>query len=145
MTSTFISLLLVAPNPRLLFMTSGTSTLAGTENMAIYVNKYPSKGWPKSNSGIPAYRSSKTGMNMMMREWYRLLHEDGVKVWCISPGFLATGLGGDREANKAQGAGDPSVAGAFVRSVLQGARDADVGKCITKDGVQHGNFKIISQ
>ena len=136
MTSTFIPMLLQSSNPRLLFITSGTSTLAETENMAIAVNKYPPKGWPKSNFNIPAYRSSKTGMNMMMREWYRILHEDGVKVWCISPGFLATGLGGNPEANKAMGAGDPSVAGGFVRNVVEGSRDADVGKVVLRDGVQ---------
>ena len=49
MTSTFIPLLLQAPNPRLLFITSGTATLAGTENMALFVNKYSPKGWPKGN------------------------------------------------------------------------------------------------
>ena len=43
---------------------------------------------------ITSYRSAKTGLNMLMREWYRLLKNDGVKVWAISPGFLATGLGG---------------------------------------------------
>lgn len=43
---------------------------------------------------LTAYRSSKTGLNMLMREWVRILRNDGVKVWCLSPGFLATGLGG---------------------------------------------------
>ena len=141
MTSTFVPLLLQAPNPRLLFITSGTSTLAGTENMALFVNRYSAKGWPKGNFdgknyNVPAYRSSKTGMNMMMREWHRMLHEDGVKVWCISPGFLATGLGGGEEMNKKMGAGDPSVAGTLIRSVLEGSRDDDVGKVILKEGVQ---------
>ena len=31
---------------------------------------------------------------MLMREWTRLLRNDGVKVWAVSPGFLATGLAG---------------------------------------------------
>ena len=65
MTYTFVPLLLKAANPRLLFITSGTSTLAGTENMALAVNRIPPKGWPKSSFAIPAYQSSKTGMNMM--------------------------------------------------------------------------------
>jgi len=142
MTTTFMPLLLETPKPRLLFITSGTATLAGTENMALAVNKYTPKGWPKGNFdgknfNVPAYRSSKTGLNMMMREWYRMLHEDGVKVWAISPGFLATGLGGLGSENlKKMGAGDPELAGGFVKSVLEGSRDADVGKVITKDGVQ---------
>ena len=139
MTTVFMPILLRSSNPRLLFITSGTSTLAGADNLALAVNKHPPKGWPKTDRmtlGVPAYRSSKTGMNMMMREWYRLLKNDGVKVWCISPGFLATGLGGGQEANKAMGAGDPEVAGEFVQSVLEGHRDGDVGKVILRDGVQ---------
>ena len=141
MTSVFVPLLLHSSNPRLLFITSGTSTLAGTENMALAVNKYTPKGWPKPNFdgktfNIPAYRSSKTGMNMMMREWYRTLHEDGVKVWCASPGFLATGLGGPPDAKKAMGAGDPAVAGIFIKDILEGSRDDDVGKVIVRDGIQ---------
>ena len=141
MTSVFMPLLLRTSNPRLLFITSGTSALATTENMALPVNKIPSKGWPKGNFdgrnyNVPAYRSSKTGMNMMMREWYRMLRDDGVKVWCISPGFLATGLGGGAEMNKKMGAQDPSVAGTLIRSVVEGARDADVGKVVMANGLQ---------
>lgn len=65
-----------------------------------------------------------------------MLHEDGVKVWCISPGFLATGLGGGQATNKAMGASDPSVAGSLIGGVLEGGRDDDVGKVVMKDGVQ---------
>ena len=53
-------------------------------------------------------------------EWYRMLKEDGVKVWCIAPGYLATGLCGDQEASKSLGAGDPATVGPFVRAVLEG-------------------------
>ena len=73
---------------------------------------------------------------MMMREWHRILMEDGVKVWCISPGFLATGLGGHPETLRKMGAGEPEVAGPFIRSVLEGERDEDVGKVLTRDGIQ---------
>ena len=137
MTATFMPLLVKSSKPRLLFITSGTSTLTGTTNLALAVNKHPPKGWPKGDGAsfdIPAYRASKTGMNMMMREWYRMLHEDGVKVWCISPGMLATGLGGDPEKIKSLGAGDPAIAGQFVKEVVEGARDADVGQVILRDG-----------
>lgn len=141
MTSVFMPLLLQSSNPRLIFMASGTSSLAGTENFAFAVNKYSPKGWPKPNFDgtaydIPAYRSSKTGLNMMMREWYRMLKNDGVKVWCVSPGFLATGLGSNKEALEKMGASDPAVAGKFIQTVLEGSRDDDVGKVILRDGVQ---------
>jgi len=100
MTVTFVPLLLKSSDPRLMFLTSGTSTLAGTEDMSTptlqRINQSPPAGWPKDAiaNQLTSYRSSKTGLNMLMREWYRDLKNDGVKVWCISPGFLATGLGG---------------------------------------------------
>ena len=74
---------------------------------------------------------------MLMLEWERLLKEDGVKVFCISPGFLATNLGGiGAERLKQMGAGDPSLGGTFIRDVVQGQRDSDAGKVINSGGIQ---------
>lgn len=136
MTYTFAPLLLKSPDPRLLFIASGTSTLTETEDPKIPIDQAPAKGWPKQGVAFPAYRSSKTGMNMMMREWARLFREDGVKVWCISPGYLATGLGGSQELNRKRGAGDPAVGGGFIRDVVEGKRDGDVGKVIRISSIQ---------
>lgn len=135
-TYTFVPLLLKAARPRILFITSGTSTLTGTENSSLFLDRAPAKGWPKQGFSVPAYRSSKTGMNMMMREWHRQLREDGVKVCCVSPGYLATSLGGSQEANKAKGAVDPSVGAILIRSILEGDRDDDDGKVIRANDVQ---------
>ena len=98
LTTMFMPLLVQSTNPRLVFITSGTSSLIETEkfdNESLQrINASPPAGWPKEKmvNPITSYRSSKTGLNMMMREWARILKNDGVKVWCISPGFLATGL-----------------------------------------------------
>lgn len=70
------------------------------------------------------------------REWHRTLKQDGVKVWAISPGYLATGLGRGVDSNKSAGAGDPTLGGDFIKDVLEGKRDADVGKVILRSGVQ---------
>jgi NAD(P)-dependent dehydrogenase (short-subunit alcohol dehydrogenase family) len=100
LTTLCCPLLLKSENPRLLFITSGTSTLTETESteenpMTKRLNSSPPAGWPKPHVGpLTAYRSVKTGLNMVMREWTRILRNDGVKVWAVSPGFLATGLGG---------------------------------------------------
>jgi NAD(P)-dependent dehydrogenase (short-subunit alcohol dehydrogenase family) len=100
LTTTFIPLLLKSSNPQLMFVTSGTSALSETERFdyppLARINQSPEKGWPKPKQANPitCYRSTKTGLNMLMREWTKTLKEDGVKVWAISPGFLATGLGG---------------------------------------------------
>lgn len=71
---------------------------------------------------------------VLCRDWARLLRNDGVKVWALSPGYLASGLGKGSEHNKSQGAQDPVVAGPFVREVLEGDRDGQVGKVILRDG-----------
>ena len=100
LTTEAIPLLLKSSDPRLMFVTSGTSTLTETERhdgpMYGRLNASPAAGWPKDGGPNPimSYRSSKCGLNMMMREWNRMLKNDGVKVWAISPGFLATGLAG---------------------------------------------------
>jgi NAD(P)-dependent dehydrogenase (short-subunit alcohol dehydrogenase family) len=102
------------------------------------VNTAPPKGWPKPQVPTPtAYRSSKTALNMLMLSWVKMLQADGVKVFGISPGFLATGLGGMEPGFlKKMGAGDPSIGGEFIKDVVEGKRDEHHGKVINNDGVQ---------
>lgn len=93
LTSEAIPLLLKSRQPRLIFITSGTSALAFTErfdHQALQrINASPAPGWPKPKeiNPIESYRSAKTGLNMMMRQWHRILLNDGVKVWAISRDF----------------------------------------------------------
>ncbi|KAL6710981.1 hypothetical protein ACN47E_006856 [Coniothyrium glycines] len=140
-THVFAPLLLKSSSPRLLFVTSGLSSLttcSGGAN-ALTMSGVPQKGWPKPPAFTQtAYRSSKTALNMQMLEWKRILEVDGVKVFAISPGFLATNLGGKgKEFLRKAGAGDASKGGIFIKNVVEGKRDADVGKVIDdKDGVQ---------
>ena len=58
-----------------------------------------------------------------------MLREDGVRVFCVSPGRLATGLGIGEEANRragaGAGAGDPRLGAEFVRGVVEGERDEE--------------------
>ena len=143
LTTGCIPLLLKSSNPRLLFMTSGTATLTETERndieMLKRINSSPPAGWPKpaAPNTVTAYRSAKTGLNMLMREWTRILGNDGVKVWCISPGFLATGLGGvGPEMLKKMGALDPAIGADHTVSVIEGKRDHEMGKILRKDMIQ---------
>lgn len=96
----------------------------------------PAGGWPKDSlrSG-QAYRSSKAGLNMLMLSWHWILKEDGVRTFCVSPGFLATNLSGTPERMKKAGAGDPSRGGDLIKKVIQGERDADAGKVVFQDGI----------
>ena len=70
---------------------------------------------------------------MLMLDWNHKLKEDGVKVWGVGPGFLATNLGNIREKVLAMGGGHPSIGGKMLRGVVEGERDADVGKIVGKD------------
>ena len=139
MTETFVPLLLKSANPRLLFIASGTSSLANTQDPKIPIDFKPEAGWPKppQASWVTAYRSAKCGMNMLMREWNRLLGNDGVKVFACSPGMLATGLGGvGPERLRQMGAIEPEVGANFLRDVVEGKRDDDVGLVIGRNRVQ---------
>ncbi|KAL4940176.1 hypothetical protein BDV06DRAFT_213706 [Aspergillus oleicola] len=136
MTYTFVPLLLNSSSPRIIFVTSGASTLKGTESRTIPADRVPLAGWPKTTPNVTGYRSAKTGLNMLMREWDRMLTNDGVKVFAISPGLLATNLGGSPEAMKKMGAGDPAVAGPLFRDVLEGKRDEQAGFVVNRDGIQ---------
>ncbi|KAF4982115.1 hypothetical protein FZEAL_2221 [Fusarium zealandicum] len=64
---------------------------------------------------VSAYRSSKVALNMVMLSWHHLLKPDGVRVWSISPGFLAMGLENMPEVLKKAGAGDPSTGAELVK------------------------------
>ncbi|KAK6349938.1 hypothetical protein TWF696_006196 [Orbilia brochopaga] len=135
-TDTFLPLLIKSSAPRLLFLTSGLSSF---EEVTKPKPRFPTPpaGWPKPPApNWICYISSKAALNMMMVEFSKSLKNDNVKVWCISPGFLATDLGGNRERLKAMGAGDPALGGTFIQDVVEGARDEDVGKVIRRDIVQ---------
>jgi NAD(P)-dependent dehydrogenase (short-subunit alcohol dehydrogenase family) len=98
-THNLASLLLKSSDPRLLFLSSRQASLSRTADTWTQtgkrINTAPPAGWPKKDSNPQqAYRSSKTGLNMVMQEWYRLLLNDGVKVWAVSPGLLVTNFAG---------------------------------------------------
>lgn len=75
-------------------------------------------------------------MNMMILEWARVLKNDGVVVHAVDPGLLATSFAGMREEMHAKSnAKDPMISGRFLKSVVEGERDADVGKLLTEGGI----------
>ena len=91
-TWTYIPLLLKSSSPRILF-------LAGLSHMTQAAESYfptPAQpaGWPKTiDFETIGYRCSKTALSMLMLDWAHKLRADGVKVFSVSPGFCATGLG----------------------------------------------------
>lgn len=72
---------------------------------------------------------------MLMLDWNHKLQADGVKVWAVQPGMLATNLGGfGPKLATEMGAGHPSLGGDILTRVLEGERDADVGMFVSKNG-----------
>jgi len=69
------------------------------------------------------------------QDWNHKLKADGVKVWGLGPGMLETDLGNARHLAAKMGAKPASVGGEFIRTVVEGERDADVGKIVNKDGI----------
>ena len=133
LTHTFIPLLLASPAPRLIFVT-GLSNITGASK-SYYPTPPQPAGWPKKiDFETIGYRSSKCALNMLMVDWNHKLKADGVKVWCVGPGILATNLGNMPEMAKEMGAGHPSAGGDIIRRVAEGERDADVGKIVIKNG-----------
>ena len=76
------------------------------------------------------YRS----LNMLMLQWKRILKNDNIRVFAVSPGLLATGLGGNKEFLKKIGAGDPAIGARVVADVVEGRRDRDAGTVVKGDG-----------
>jgi len=142
MTTEFAPLLLKSADPRLVFITSSMASLSEEHSRTTTgegrMRRYAA-GWPKegrtASSNAYAYRVSKAALNMMVLHWLRLFEEDGVKVFNVSPGFLATGLAGDPEVMRKAGAADPSVGAEFVRGVVEGERDQNAGVIVKRDGL----------
>lgn len=135
MTWKFMPLLLKSTDPRLIFV-SGLSAITLASQKYFPTPLQPA-GWPKNiDFETIGYRCSKTALNMMMVDWAHKLKEDGVKVWGVGPGMLATNLGHlPPEKVKAMNLGHPSAGGQLLRKVVEGERDADAGKLINKDGI----------
>lgn len=134
LTWTFMPLLLKSADPRLIFV-AGLSQI-NEASVAYFPTPPQPAGWPKTiDFETIGYRCSKMALNMLMVDWNHKLKEDGVKVWGVGPGFLATGLGNLPDKLKEMGAAHPRVGGLLLRSVVEGERDADVGKIVNKDGI----------
>lgn len=137
MTSTFAPLLLKSEDARLLFITSGTSSIEEASKGLPPSAAKPPAGWPKPHAwSFSGYRASKAALNMLAVDFCRIFKEDGVKVYIISPGFLATNLGGlTPDQLRKMGARDPQLGANFIRDCVEGV-DKRTGKVIRLNGDQ---------
>ncbi|KAK8931623.1 Short-chain dehydrogenase/reductase tropE [Metarhizium anisopliae] len=138
-TGLFASLLIRSPRARLIFLSSSNASLGGAfEDCDSASPRERQDGWPKDGLIThQGYRCAKAAVNMCMLTWHQVLKDDGVKTFAVNPGLSATHLGGSTPRKmKKLGAVDAARAGDLVRSVVEGERDADVGRVVTWDGAQ---------
>lgn len=82
-----------------------------------------------SSFGTPSYAISKAALNMATRQLAAALAPRGVCVFCVSPGWVSTDMGG------AGAPVTPHDAVASLLKVLDAATAADAGRFIGADGV----------
>ena len=127
MTEAFAPLLLKSSKPYLLNISSGLGSLTRAEDPQAF----------DYTVAALAYRMSKSALNMLVVQESKHLGKGGVHVFAVCPGLVESNLRGTaQEQRKAGGhAGDPRVSAHTIRSIIEGERDADVGKFVHKDGV----------
>ncbi|KAF2094027.1 NAD(P)-binding protein [Rhizodiscina lignyota] len=123
-TQTFVPLLRKSKDPRIIFVTSGMGSLriaSVNDNPYYFVQ-------------AAGYRSTKSALNMIMVETNKWLQGEGMKVWAVCPGWCATTFGNeDAEAKLKMGAKTPEQGATAITEVIEGKRDADVGKVTHND------------
>ncbi|GKT61785.1 short-chain dehydrogenase [Colletotrichum tofieldiae] len=91
---------------------------------------------PWSKVPVEVYRMTKAALNMLTACQYVDLKEFGVKAWSFCPGYVVTDIGGDREFRKSQGADSSETSAQGILEIVEGKRDAEVGKFLGRYGKQ---------
>lgn len=129
----FRPLLEKSENPYSIYVSSGVGSLSMASNpdSPLYHTG------PAAIKNGEGYSTSKAALNMLALQ-QAMMNKDSMKIFAMCPGFVVSNLrrwGGD-EANSGWGnAGDPMVSGETLLSIVEGKRDADVGRFVHKDGV----------
>lgn len=121
-TEGFKPLLKASSRGRLIFVTSGLGSISMRTNPDL----------PFYEVTVDAYRASKSAMNMLQACYLKELGAT-IKVHGVCPGYVATNLGGS--STPAPGTGSPYTSGNTILKIVEGDRDAEVGRVVHKDGV----------
>ena len=123
----FTPLLLKSHRPYLLHVSSGLGSITLAADMTRF----------DSSIDARSYRMSKAALNMLMMQDAKTLGPKGVKVFAVCPGLVESNLRGTSQEARTVGgkAGDPKVSGRTMLRILEGARDAEAGLFVHKDGV----------
>lgn len=127
-TEAFVPLLEKSNDARLIHVTSDLGSITERSDPSSPYHKLPAL----------TYRMSKAALNMLAMCHHVELGAKGVKVWMFNPGYVVTNLSGTGEKGRQErirdGAGDPRKSAEGIVKLIDGSRDADVGKFVNKDG-----------
>ena len=126
-SAAFRSALLASDNPYSLYISSGVGSFGLYEKL----------GKAASVRGFEMYRASKSALNMLILLEMVECENTGIKIFAVCPGLVVSNLRGTDEVSRSGWgmAGDPIVSGELILSIINGARDTDVGKLVHQGGV----------
>lgn len=128
-SQSFTPLLLKSQKAKLINISSGLGSIDRASDPSSPYYKAP----------LAPYMMSKTALNMLTAYDYARLGDKGVKVWAYCPGYVVTNLSGTGEKGIQErverGARSPKESAEGLLAIVEGKRDADVGKFIHKDGI----------
>ncbi|KAH9870244.1 hypothetical protein J1614_007167 [Plenodomus biglobosus] len=129
LTGQLIPLLKKSSNPRIINVTSGLGSIAmmSGDNGIFSAPKFP------------AYRMSKSALNMLTAYQYHNLKSEGegFKIWTYCPGYVATDFGGDKKEREDMGLEGPETSAQGILEIVQGERDGEVGMFIARRGERY--------
>ena len=126
-TNAFLPALRRSPHPRIVNVSSGTSSLAWSSGPNPQFDYEQAAG---TGGRLAAYRSSKTALNALTLLYSQALAAEGVKVNALAPGIRATNLNPGAAAR----GGDPAEAAAAILHLAQIHDDAPTGRLFSYDG-----------
>lgn len=127
LTEALIPLLQLSKAPRVINVSSSLGSIAAISDHSDAV----------SAARFPAYRMSKTALNMITAYQYYQLKPLGFKIWTYCPGYVLTDLGQERERKVAMGAENPETSARGIWEIIDGQRDSEVGTFIARYGQQY--------
>ncbi|GIK04327.1 hypothetical protein Aspvir_008407 [Aspergillus viridinutans] len=123
----FNPLLMKSARPYSIFISSILGSLSEAADPASPVHYY---------DGV-TYRMSKAALNMLVIQQHKLFGPKGIRVFSLCPGLVRSNLRGKGEEDVSAGgrAGDPMVPAEMILGLIEGKRDADVGKFLRGERV----------
>ena len=127
-TNAFLPALRRSAHPRIVNLSSGTSSLTASAGNAEGTIAFAAR----PNGDMGAYRSSKTAVNELTVLYANELADGGFKVNALAPGLRRTGLNGPARSSPA--AGDPAEAAAGAVRLALLPDDGPTGGFFSWDG-----------